>query len=107
MAVVILFAGITGGMVLIPKQYHSMRIDLVYTPSVKDVCWVFYDSGKGFSMEESVKFDVYATVGVGIHTVKLPTAPLNRIRINPILNYHIGPINFGDEPNYYHKKQPN
>lgn len=82
LAVFILLAGITGGMVLIPKQYHSIRIDLVYTPSVKEVCRVFYDTGKGFSAEESVKFDVYATGGVSEYTVKLPSAPIKRLRID-------------------------
>jgi hypothetical protein len=84
LATFILLAGITGGMVSIPEQYHSMRIDIVFTPSVKDFCRIFYDTGKGFSAKESVKFDVHATGWVGEYAITLPPAPLKTLRIDPI-----------------------
>lgn len=79
----ILIAGMAIGLKGISPQYRPLRIEMSYSPSVTDVCRIFFDTGKGYNESEVVKFSVSAGGGVRAYSVVLPPGPLKKLRIDP------------------------
>jgi hypothetical protein len=79
----ILIAGIAIGLLGIRPQYRSLKIEMAYSPSVEDVCRIFFDTGKGFNESEMLKFSVYPGGGVRAYIIVLPAGPLKKLRIDP------------------------
>jgi len=79
----ILIAGMAIGLLGIRPQYRSLKIEMAYSPSVEDVCRIFFDTGKGFNESEMLKFSVYPGGGVRAYSVVLPPGRLKKLRIDP------------------------